>query len=128
MTHHEGLDLNHERGGQAKFLEAPTVGGASEHMATLAKTVLEPGGPADGMREVVDGLSGKVGELAPVEFDDLRRSGHPSVEDDGVVVYDKPPEVPRLSEEELKAKSRLRDLGYAHNAHNVRVGRDGLPK
>jgi hypothetical protein len=124
MKQHEGIDLNHPRGGQAKFLEAPTVGAASEHMARVAKTVLEPGGPADGMIEVVDSIGDKVRELAPVEFDDLRRSAHPSVEDDGVVRYDRPPEVPRLSEAELKAKDRLRSLGYAHN---VRVGRDGLP-
>lgn len=117
---HEGLDLRHPRGGQAKFLEQPVISGVDSHMQAVAKTVLEPGGPADGMRDVVENVSGKVKELAPVEFDDLRRSAHPTVTDNGRVVYDRQPEQPRLTEEQLKAKDRLRDQGYAEN---VRHGR-----
>lgn len=120
---HEGLDFKHPRGGQAKYLEQPWLSEAENRVRTVAKTVLEPGGPQDGMRDVVEGGAEDVKTHAPVEFDDLRRSGHPSVEDDGVVVYDRPPEVPRLSEDELRAKSRLRSLGYANN---VRRGRDGI--
>lgn len=89
-------------------------------MESVAKTVLEPGGPADGMRHAVDHISDQVAVLAPVEFDDLRRSAHPTVTDDGAIVYDRPPEQPRLTEEQLKAKSRLRTLGYGEN---VRAGR-----
>jgi hypothetical protein len=42
------------------------------------------------------------------------------VTDNGSVVYDRPPEQPRLTEEQLKAKSRLRDQGYGEN---IRHGR-----
>jgi phage gp36-like protein len=61
---HESLDLRHPRGGGAKYLEQPTIGGVDGHMQALAKTVLETG-PADGMRDVVEDISGKVKELAP---------------------------------------------------------------
>lgn len=121
---HERLDLRHPRGGGPKYLETPTISSASEHMQSIAKTVLEPGGPADGMREVTEHISEQVKILAPVEFDDLRRSAHPKVTDDGEVVYDRPPEQPRLTEEELKAKDRLRDLDYGVS---VRHGRGHGP-
>ena len=41
---------------------------------------------------------------APVEWGNLRLSGHPSVEDNSVVVYDRPPIAPRLSRAELDAQ------------------------
>lgn len=66
------------------------------------------------MKDVAEDLSGKVYDLAPHEFGDLRASGHPSVIDEGAVVYDRAPHVHRLSEEELKAKSHLRALGFGN--------------
>ena len=50
---------------------------------------------------------GGVASHAPVEFGDLRDSGHPSVTEDGRTVYDREPRQGRLSPEELKAKYRL---------------------
>lgn len=105
---HEGLDFKHPRGGQAKYLEQPFLSQAENHVRSVAKTVLEPGGPVEGMKEVVESTATDVYTHAPVEFDHLRRSGHPIVEDNGSVAYDRPPEVPRLSEDELKALSRAR--------------------
>lgn len=109
---HEGLDLRHPRGGQAKYLEEPVIGQSEAHMRTLAKHVLDPEGPRLGMQDVVEGISRDVLDKAPREFEDLRNSAHPSVDDDGHVVYDRPPLVHRLTDEELKEKSRLRSLGH----------------
>lgn len=118
---HEGLDLAHPRGGQAKYLEQPLLSGSEDWMRTVAKSLLEEG-PADGMKDVVERVSGKVSEHAPVEFDHLRRSGHPTVTDDGATVYDRPPEVGRLSEEELKAERRR---GIGHSGHDHPLGNRG---
>ena len=52
---------------------------------------------------------GGVATHAPIEFADLRASGHPSVTSDGEQVYDRPPRVHRLTPEELKAKDKARD-------------------
>lgn len=123
---HEGLDFRHPRGGQAKYLEQPFLAGASGHMQTLARTVLEPDGPHRGMKDVVENTAHDVFVHAPVEFDNLRRSGHPSVEDNGSVVYDRPPEVPRLTEEQLREEKRRarRVARYAREqqAHIDRIG------
>lgn len=104
-------DLQHPRGGQAHYLGGPFLENVEDNMRHLAKTLLEPGGPVDGMVEVVEATSRSVFEHSPVEWGDLRDSGHPSVTDDGHTVYDRPPRVPRLSEYELRAKGKLRTLG-----------------
>lgn len=82
-----------------------------------------------GATDIAEGMSQAVFDHAPFEFGDLRGSGHPFVVDGGHVrtgedgktditggdrVYDRPPAVHRLSEEELRAKGDLRRLGLGH--------------
>jgi hypothetical protein len=108
---HEGLDLRHPRGGHAKYLEQPMIGGAEDHMRTLAKNTLDVEGPRRGMQDVVENVSRSVHEEAPREFEDLRNSAHPTVASDDTVIYDRPPLVHRLTDDELREKNRLRNLG-----------------
>lgn len=110
---HEGLDLRHPRGGQAKYLEQPLYENYGDYYRALADNVLE-GSLAAAMEDNVEDLSGHVFDLAPVEFYDLRGSGHPTVSSDGEVVYDRPPIQARLTPAELRAKDRLRALGDSH--------------
>lgn len=107
---HEGLDLNHPRGGQAMYLRRPIMDHHEGYLRKIAETVLEDGGKR-AMIEAAEDLAedGGVARYAPVEFDDLRASGHPTVTSDGETVYDRAPRVARLSEEELKAKTKARD-------------------
>lgn len=124
---HEELLWEHPRGGKAKYLEDPMVGGSEAHARTLAKHLLDPEGPRLGMQEVVEDVARDVYDDAPREFGDLRNSAHPSVVsgghvnhldegkvqvDGGEIVYDRPPLVPRLDETELREKNRLRDAGH----------------
>ena len=110
---HEGLDLRHPEGGQAKYLEAPLYSEHRGYYQRLADNVLA--GDLEGaMASVTEALSGKVYELAPFEFGDLKASGHPSVMSSGQVVYDRPPNVHRLTPLELRTKSELRSLGFGH--------------
>jgi hypothetical protein len=51
-------------------------------------------------------LSDQVEITAPREWGDLRDSGHAQVTQGGRTIYDRPPKVARLTEQELKAKSR----------------------
>lgn len=62
------------------------------------------------MTDVAEDLAREVSVKAPVEWGDLRGSGHPTVDDNGETVYDRAPAVHRLSEEELRAKHRRGDL------------------
>ena len=71
-----------------------------------AKTVLEDGGQA-AMRRAAEDLADEVAMLAPREFGDLMRSAHPQVTQDGRAIFDRPPFQPRLSAEQLRAKSRI---------------------
>jgi hypothetical protein len=104
---HERLDLHHPHGGQAKFLQQPLYDHYRDYLGDYAKTVLDDGGvPA--MKRTAEHLSDQVEAHAPVEFEDLRRSGHPSVTQAGRTIYDRAPKQHRLSEEELKAKGRKR--------------------
>jgi hypothetical protein len=102
---HERMDLHHPRGGGPKFLERPLMSGYRDYLGDYARTVLADGGqPA--MKRSAEHLSDQVELMAPVEFSDLRRSGHPTVTAGGRTVYDRPPKQRRLTEEELKVKSR----------------------
>lgn len=109
---HEGVEFDHPRGGQPFYLKVPMVDFAEAHTRRLAKTLMDPGGAKEGMQDVVEEVARGVHELAPREFGDLRNSAHPTVAVDGVVEYDRPPLVPRLSEAELREKDRLRHAGH----------------
>lgn len=103
---HEGLHFRHPRGGQAKYLEQPLYAQAPAYMQKLADKAY-----TNIRKAAIDNaedLSKQVERHAPVEFDHLRRSGNPVVVDNGAVIYNRPPVVRRLSEEELRAKSRSR--------------------
>jgi hypothetical protein len=102
---HEDLSYRHPRGGQAKFLEKPLFDNYRNYLGDYAKTVLIDGGQPE-MKRSMEHLSDQVELTAPVEWDDLRKSGHPQVTVGERVVYDRPPKVGRLTAEELKAKSR----------------------
>jgi hypothetical protein len=102
---HEELSYHHPRGGSAKYLERPLMSGYRDYLSDYAKTVLHDGGqPA--MKRSMEHLSDQVELTAPVEWNDLRKSGHPSVEQGGRTIYDRAPKAARLTAEELKAKSR----------------------
>lgn len=97
---HEGMDLRHPHGGQAKFLETALHQGG--YFDQIAATILDGGG-RQAMVDAVEKLDNDSAALTPKEATVLARSGHPTVTDNGAVVYDRAPEVPRLSEQELRA-------------------------
>jgi hypothetical protein len=104
LNQHEGLDFHHPRGGQALYLQAPLMEHASTYMQHLADGILDDGGKR-AMIENTEDLAedGGVATRAPILYANLRASGHPSVSDNGVSIYDRPPRQHRLTEEELKA-------------------------
>lgn len=109
---HEGVGFHHPDGGQALYLKEPLYVNADKYLQHVADEVIGSHGVnvRQPMIDNMEDLSMEVYNRAPWEFGDLRASGHPTVEEDGVVVYDRAPMCPRLSEEELKIKSHLRYL------------------
>jgi len=104
---HEDLSYRHPRGGQAKYLTKPLMDKYRGYLDDYAKTVLEDGGQA-AMRRTAEDLADEVAMLAPREFGDLMLSAHPQVTQNGRATFDRPPFQARLSETELKTKSRIR--------------------
>jgi hypothetical protein len=109
------LDLKHPNGGQAMYQEGTLYQKASEYLETIAGTVLDAG-PDEGMAEVVEQFAGDSGEACPKELTLLAHSDHPTVTSNGAVVYDRAPEVPRLSEAELRELHRGRGHPYGRRA------------
>lgn len=107
---HEGMDLRHPHGGQAKFLETALHSGSDEYYQAIADKVLE-GGARDGMIDAVEKLGTKSGDLTPKQLTLLAHSDHPTVTDNGAVVYDRAPEVGRLSDPELEELHDVFDKG-----------------
>lgn len=104
---HERLDLRHPRGGHARFLAVPLETRFPRYLRWIADGIWDDGGQA-GMIRAMEDLSDQVEFHAPVEFWDLRRSGHPQVHLGLNQVYDRAPVVHRLSPAELRVKSRIR--------------------
>lgn len=101
-------DLRHPRGGQAHYLRDSLMTGAVEYMQRLARgAITREGSDLRGaMVHNVEDIAARQQQLAPILYNVLKRSAHPTVEDDGVTVYDRPPLARRLSEQELKHRPR----------------------
>lgn len=98
---HERLDLKHPNGGQAKYQEAPLMEKHGDYLQTIADKVLDTGCDA-AMAEVMERFALDSGAVTPKELTLLAHSDHPQVTSNGAVVYDRAPEVPRLSDAELR--------------------------
>lgn len=108
---HEDLALKHPRGGHAKFLQLPLFENKDQYLDWLARFALEEHGIVRGMETAMEHLSSQVEQQAPVLHAYLRHSGHPSVQDKEVVVYDRPPIARRLTEQEIHVQ-HVNVLGY----------------
>ncbi len=88
---HDRLDLRDPAAGWPRFLSRPLREHHRGCYAQIACALFRPRGLVQAMADAMEDLSAKVAEHAPVESGDLRRSGHPTVTDDGAVVYDRAP-------------------------------------
>ena len=114
---HEHPEFHHPDGGEAFYLKTPLYAKSDKYLRNLAAGAIQRDGQSglkDAMVENMEDLSREVYERAPWEFGDLRASGHPIVEEDGEVVYDRKPMVGRLDADELAIKSHLRYLFDPH--------------
>jgi hypothetical protein len=102
---HERMDLHHPRGGRAKYLEGPLYDNYRDYLEWYSNEVLADGG-VKALERAAEHLSDQVEASAPREWGDLGKSGHPSVTEGLRTVYDRAPKVLRLTEEELKTKSK----------------------
>lgn len=108
---HEGTDFAHPRGGKDHYARDPLFGEADKRWGAVADRVLTETGsdlkPA--MVDLSEKQAADIVKNAPREYGDLERSSHPRVVDNGVTIYDRPPEVKRLSAADLKLKHAGRD-------------------
>jgi hypothetical protein len=102
---------HHPHGGKTHFLGGSLMEQHPRYLETLARQTLEVDGLHRAAHENVESLAREVFDNAPREFEDLRNSAHPTVTDNGVIVYDRPPVRERLSKEALKEKNRRRRVG-----------------
>jgi hypothetical protein len=96
---HEDLSLHHPQG-QAKYQETALHTEHRGYLQELSRSVLHGSLPTT-MAEQMEALDRASGQLCPKDLTVLAHSGHPVVHDDGRKVYDRAPEVPRLSNDEL---------------------------
>lgn len=103
-----GDGFKHPRGGQAHYARDGLYDHIGTYMEDLAaRAITETGSDLSGAAiDVANKIRENTAEHTPREFDNLMRSGHSKVTDDGEVIYDRPPDVPRLSEAQLRAQRR----------------------
>jgi hypothetical protein len=101
------LDLKHPNGGKAMYQEETLYANASDYLQTIADQVLS-GGVDEAMADVMEKFANDSGAACPKELTLLAHSDHPTVTSNGALVYDRAPEVPRLSEQELRSLHSVR--------------------
>lgn len=99
--------LKHPRGGGPNYVSIPLAARHREWFRDIARGLLD-GSAAARMAGAMGDLDGQVRVLAPVDENDLRRSGQYVVTDGDAVVVQQAPDVARLSEAQLRAKKRGR--------------------
>lgn len=104
---HERLDLSHPRGGGAGYLRKPLHANYADYLQRIAGSLLD-GDPARTMAECMEALNTAMSAAAPIEMNNLRRSGNPRVFDSGSKVYDRPAWQRRMSDDELRSLRRGR--------------------
>jgi hypothetical protein len=110
---HEELAWKHPRGGQAQYLTEPLYELMPGMMERMADHALQPGGMWLGMVANMELLAQEASRRAPVEVGTLRGSDHPTVTENGVTTYDRPPVVPRLDDATLDAiHDMVSDIGH----------------
>lgn len=104
---HVHKHLRHPRGGGPDYVSVPLAARHREWYRGIAAGLLDGSAPVR-MAEAMDDLDGQVRILAPLDENDLRRSGQYTVTDGDAVAIQRAPEVPRLTDAELRAKARRR--------------------
>lgn len=104
---HVHQNLNHPRGGGPNYVSDPLESRHDEWFRGIARGLLDGSAPAR-MAEAMDDLDAQVRVRAPLDENDLRRSGAYTVTDNGAVVVQRSADVPRLTDAELRAKSARR--------------------
>lgn len=105
--HHERMDLHHPRGGGPKYLESALHANYQDYLERVARAFLK-GDPEQAMARAMESLNTAMAARAPVQFNNLRRSGNPRVISQGAVVYNRAAKQHRLSRAELNAERRGR--------------------
>jgi hypothetical protein len=116
---HQNTRYRHPRGGEAFYLHNALEDGADVYWQMVSDTVLSGSGPTSGMISAVETLSITSASLAPIMWGNLRLSPHPWVTHNGTTVYDRPPVMPRLTDEELDALHEAWEDMFPHPWTNV---------
>lgn len=101
LYQHEGADFNHPRGGEAFYLARPLMENRDELLGAFRAVIEGDATCVEVMTADVEALADAIPVRAPVEFNVLRQSASPAVEDNGAEVYHRPPNMPRLTQAEL---------------------------
>lgn len=99
--------LRHPRGGGPRYVSAPLQARHREWFRDIARGLLDGSAPVR-MAGALDDLDGQVRVLAPLDENDLRRSGRYTVTDGDAVFVQRAADQPRLTDAELRAKSARR--------------------
>jgi hypothetical protein len=104
---HVHQNLRHPRGGGPDYVSIPLQARHREWYRGIARGLLDGTAPVR-MAEAMDDLDSQVRILAPLDENDLRRSGQYTVTSGGGVVIQREPEVARLTDAEIRAKASRR--------------------
>lgn len=98
LDQHENYSYEHPRGGGPKYLAGPLMASYHKYIQWLRFALLRES-LVEAMALSMEDLSEQLDPAAPIDESPnpirLRRSGHPTVTDNGEIVYDRPSQDPR---------------------------------
>jgi hypothetical protein len=96
QNQHQNTRFRHDDG-RSHYLGGPLIEHAFELVESLARGAITPFGSTIDRRmiDIAESMARYVLENAPKETGQLSLSGNPWVEDNGILIYDRPPLAPR---------------------------------
>lgn len=118
-------DLELHGGGRHHYTRDALFDNVDRLMEMYAEALITEDGSdlKSAAEKVAEAIAAGVYQGAPFEFGDLKASPHPTVTDDGEVIYDRAPAMHRLDEDELRAKGDLRRLGFGNDTSRADLER-----
>jgi hypothetical protein len=105
LDQHETLTYRHDGNRGPKYLTRALMENYVSYLSEIADGILRDGGRHAIIQSAVYMATRELWSRTPIEYENLKDSGWAQVFDDGTLIFERPADQHRLSEEELRRRA-----------------------